>query len=173
MRKPIGTFRNGRMRFALCAILGAILLATFPAGVSFAKSALEIDTSVDVCLERFYKQVKGAKEFAIDHAEHISAVGGCEECHHQHRSMQVQSCSECHRIDPSFFKKNVNAGTLKPCGTCHPVSNRPGDRGRLELKTAYHQACFKCHKEEVAGKPKGCTGMCHVPKGGESREKKK
>src|SRR3989304_8323213 len=64
MRKPIGTFRNGRMRFALCAILGAILLATFPAGVSFAKSALEIDTSVDVCLERFYKQVKGAKEFA-------------------------------------------------------------------------------------------------------------
>jgi len=64
MREPIGTFRNGRMRFALCAILGAILLATVPAGVSFAKSALEIDTSVDVCLERFYKQVKGAKEFA-------------------------------------------------------------------------------------------------------------
>ena len=64
MREPIGTLVNGRMRFALCAILGAILLATVPAGVSFAKSAQEIDTSVGVCLERFYQQVKGAKEFA-------------------------------------------------------------------------------------------------------------
>ena len=100
----------------------------------------------------------------FDHAEHISAVGGCEKCHHQHRSMQVQSCSECHRIDSSYFKKNLIAGTLKPCGECHAVVNRPGDRGRLELKAAYHQACFKCHKEEVAGKPKGCTGMCHVKK---------
>src|SRR3972149_11099460 len=78
-----------------------------------------------------------------------------------------------HSFPRRAFKKNVNAGTLKPCGTCHPVSNRPGDRGRLELKTAYHQACFKCHKEEVAGQPKGGPGMCPVPKGGESREKKK
>ncbi|HBO70486.1 MAG TPA: hypothetical protein DD658_10365 [Deltaproteobacteria bacterium] len=52
------------MRFALHAILGAILLATVPAGMSFAKSPREIDTSVDVSLERFYQQVKGAKEFA-------------------------------------------------------------------------------------------------------------
>ena len=109
----------------------------------------------------------------FDHAEHISMADGCEDCHHQHRSMQVQSCSKCHRIDPSFFKKNVNAGTLKPCGKCHAVINRPGDRGRLELKAAYHQACFKCHKEEVAGTPKGCTGMCHVPKKQESREGRK
>ncbi|MGA6992616.1 MAG: cytochrome c3 family protein [Candidatus Deferrimicrobiaceae bacterium] len=118
-------------------------------------------------LSKVYEPVR------FDHAEHISMAGGCEECHHQHRSMQVQTCSECHRIDPSFFKKNVNAGTLKPCGECHAVTNRPGDRGRLELKAAYHQACFKCHKEEVAGKPKGCTGMCHVPKGEANREGKK
>ncbi|MDH3237393.1 MAG: cytochrome c family protein [Deltaproteobacteria bacterium] len=117
-------------------------------------------------LSKVYEPVR------FDHAEHISMADGCEECHHQHRSMQVQSCSDCHRIDPSFFKKNVNANTLKPCGECHAVSNRPGDRGRLELKAAYHQACFKCHKEEVAGKPEGCTEMCHVPKKQESREGK-
>ena len=118
-------------------------------------------------LSKVYEPVR------LDHAEHISMVGGCEECHHQHRSMQVQSCSECHRIDPSVFKKNVKTGTLKPCGECHPVVNRPGDRGRLELKAAYHQACFKCHKEEVAGNPKGCNGMCHVPKVEGKREEKK
>src|SRR3989304_8975301 len=64
MRGRIGTLGNGRMRFALHASLGAILLATVPAGMSFAKSPREIDTSVDVSLERFYQQVKGAKEFA-------------------------------------------------------------------------------------------------------------
>jgi lipid-binding SYLF domain-containing protein len=63
MNEWIGTVRSGRMRYALVAILGAILLATIPARVSFAKSPQEIDTSVKVCLERFYEQVKGAKEF--------------------------------------------------------------------------------------------------------------
>lgn len=63
MKEWMGKVRNGRMRYALVAILGAILLATIPAGVSYAKSPREIDTSVQVCLERFYKQVKGAKEF--------------------------------------------------------------------------------------------------------------
>jgi lipid-binding SYLF domain-containing protein len=64
MKEWIGTVRNGRTRYVLFGILGAILLATIPAGVSFAKSPKEIDASVDVSLERFYKQVKGAKEFA-------------------------------------------------------------------------------------------------------------
>lgn len=118
-------------------------------------------------LSKIYEPVR------LDHAEHISMVGGCEECHHQHRSMQVQSCLECHRIDPSVFKKNVNAGTLKPCGECHAVVNRPGDRGRLELKAAYHQACFKCHKGEVEGNPQGCTGMCHALKAEGNREGKR
>ena len=97
----------------------------------------------------------------LDHAEHISMIGGCEECHHQHRAMKVQSCAECHRFDPSVFKKNANAAALRPCGECHAVTNPLGGRARLELKAAYHQACFKCHKEEVEGKPQGCTGMCH------------
>ncbi len=64
MRERIGRLRNGSMRFALFAIVGAVLLATIPAEVSYAKSAGEIDASVDACLQRFYKQVKGAKEFA-------------------------------------------------------------------------------------------------------------
>lgn len=64
MRGRIHRLRNRRMRVALTAMLWAILLATVPAGMSFAKSPREIDTSVDVSLERFYQQVKGAKEFA-------------------------------------------------------------------------------------------------------------
>ena len=117
-------------------------------------------------LSKVYEPVR------LDHAEHISMIGGCEDCHHQHRSMQVQSCPECHRIDPSVFRKNVNAGVLKPCGACHAVVNPPGGRKRLELKAAYHQACFKCHKDEVAGTPMGCNGMCHAPKEEARREGK-
>ena len=33
-------------------------------GLAYAKTAKEIDTSVDVALERFHTQVAGAKEFA-------------------------------------------------------------------------------------------------------------
>jgi len=51
------------MRRALLVILGAVVLAAVPTG-AFAKSAREIDTSVEVCLQRFYQQVKGAKAFA-------------------------------------------------------------------------------------------------------------
>jgi lipid-binding SYLF domain-containing protein len=43
----------------LVFILGSLL-----ANASHAASAKEIDTSVNVALERFYKEVKGAKEFA-------------------------------------------------------------------------------------------------------------
>lgn len=64
MKECIGTVINGRMRYALVAILGAIILAMIPASVSFAKSPKEIDASVDVCMQRFYTHVKGAKDFA-------------------------------------------------------------------------------------------------------------
>jgi hypothetical protein len=139
-----------------------MILATlaFLTGISSAGDTTAMGDVPKVLLLESLSEVYEPVRF--DHAEHVSAAGGCEECHHQHRSMKVQSCSECHRIDPSFFKKNVKPGTLKPCGECHPVSDRPGNKGRLELKAAYHQACFRCHKEEVAGKPKGCTGICHV-----------
>ena len=112
----------------------------------------------------------------FNHSGHVSMAGGCSDCHHQHGSTQVQACSECHRIDPSAFKKNVNVSRLKPCGDCHPASARAEDVGRPGLMAAYHQACFKCHRGEVGsvGKdPKGCTEMCHVPKEQAKLEEKK
>lgn len=118
-------------------------------------------------LSKVYEPVR------FNHSEHVSMAGGCADCHHQHSSMQIQTCSECHRIDPSAFKKNVIAGKLKPCGECHAPSDRPG---RIGLKTAFHQACFKCHKGDVGGGVKnlaGCTEMCHVAKAPEKREEKK
>ena len=47
------------------AILAIVLIGNF-AGLdkAYAKTAKEIDASADVALDRFYKQVKGAKEFA-------------------------------------------------------------------------------------------------------------
>ncbi len=154
------------MKKAIIAVFAVFFLTGISAGGETTTGGNVPKVLLLGSLSKVYEPV------SFDHAEHISMVGGCEDCHHQHRSMQVQSCSECHRFDPSTFKKNVDAGTLKPCGECHAVSNRPGDRKRLELKAAYHQACFKCHKEEVAGTPRGCTGMCHIPKEGGNRDGK-
>lgn len=98
----------------------------------------------------------------FNHSGHVSTAGGCVDCHHQHGKVDVQSCSECHRFDPSAFKKNVIAGKVKACRTCHLASDQPG---RVGLKTAYHKACFKCHKADVGSGVKnleGCTEMCHV-----------
>ena len=44
--------------FLLITIIGVFLSSNL-----YAKTAKEIDASVDVAIERFYKQVKGAKEF--------------------------------------------------------------------------------------------------------------
>ena len=105
----------------------------------------------------------------FNHSEHVAAAGGCADCHHQHGKVEVNSCSECHRIDPSAFKKNIVVGKLRPCGVCHLASDEPG---RVALKTAYHKACFKCHKSDVGSGVKnlaGCTEMCHAVK---AKEKK-
>ena len=45
-------------------ILWATIISLSLTGSLMAKTAKEIDASVDVAIERFYKQVKGAKEFA-------------------------------------------------------------------------------------------------------------
>jgi lipid-binding SYLF domain-containing protein len=53
---------NGKISIALC--LGLLFaLMCLSAGVSLAATAREIDVSVDVALESFEKEVKGAKEF--------------------------------------------------------------------------------------------------------------
>lgn len=117
-------------------------------------------------LAKLYEPVR------FDHAGHVEMVGGCADCHHQHRSMQIQACSECHRFDPADFKKNAMADRLLPCRDCHTPSERPGAGGLPPLKEAYHRACMKCHWGEVGSAGKNlasCTEMCHVPKGGAKR----
>lgn len=57
------TLDNRRKGFYV-AFLGLFLVALCVGGLAYAKSAKEIDTSVAVALERFEKQVAGAKEFA-------------------------------------------------------------------------------------------------------------
>ena len=49
--------------YLLVAAIG-LTLALSSVTIAYAASAREINTSVDVALERFYKEVKGAKEFA-------------------------------------------------------------------------------------------------------------
>ncbi len=46
------------------AILLATIISVSFSGSLMAKTAKEIDASVDVAIERFYQQVKGAREFA-------------------------------------------------------------------------------------------------------------
>ena len=50
--------------FSFLAIALGLTLAMSSVTTSYAASAKEIDTSVDVALDRFFKQVDGAKEFA-------------------------------------------------------------------------------------------------------------
>jgi hypothetical protein len=121
-------------------------------------------------LSRIYEPVR------FNHSEHVSTAGGCADCHHQHRSMQINACAECHTIAPSVFKKNLNVGKLKPCKECHPASERPGSIARRGLKDAYHEACLKCHKSDVGSGVKNlkdCTEMCHALKAVERRDEKK
>lgn len=46
------------------AFFSMLLFGLLLAGTSYGKSGREIDASVDVALERFYRQVDGAREFA-------------------------------------------------------------------------------------------------------------
>ena len=46
------------------AFFSMLLFGFLLSGISYGKSGREIDASVDVALERFYKQVDGAREFA-------------------------------------------------------------------------------------------------------------
>jgi lipid-binding SYLF domain-containing protein len=48
----------------LAVFLAAVMLVGFAAESAWAKTAKEINASVNACLERFYKQVKGGKEMA-------------------------------------------------------------------------------------------------------------
>ena len=55
--------RSIKIRRSIGIILSIATLTVFFANNLMAKSAKEIDASVDVAIERFYKQVEGAEEF--------------------------------------------------------------------------------------------------------------
>jgi lipid-binding SYLF domain-containing protein len=55
--------RGSRWKIAMAFVL-LLAVSVFTAGESLSATAKEIDASVDVALDRFYKDVKGAKEFA-------------------------------------------------------------------------------------------------------------
>jgi lipid-binding SYLF domain-containing protein len=55
----------GKTAMSKGGVIGLLLVfASFSATASYGASAREINTSVDVALDRFYKEVKGAREFA-------------------------------------------------------------------------------------------------------------
>jgi hypothetical protein len=148
------------------------LMAVFLcAGMSALPEATEADPLPKIIvlgsISKRYEPVR------YDHAKHLSLADGCEGCHHQHKSMKIDTCKDCHRFDPATFRKNARPDKLLPCRDCHMATERPGATGQPDLKTAYHNVCNKCHWGEVNSKTlAGCTEMCHTPKG-EGKGKKK
>jgi len=55
--------KSGRSRKSMWLLLLIPLVGLILAGSAFAKTAAEIDASVDAAMDRFYKQVAGAREF--------------------------------------------------------------------------------------------------------------
>jgi len=100
----------------------------------------------------------------FDHAAHVDMASGCGDCHHQHGPDRTLGCRECHSIDPSVFRKSVNAATFRPCRECHAGPAPRPEPARTGLAAAYHRACFRCHREVggVGEDPKSCTEMCHA-----------
>jgi len=64
MKSSIFITASNRQKVFYLPFLGLLLAGLCFGGLVYAKTAKEIDASVDVALERFHKQVAGAKEFA-------------------------------------------------------------------------------------------------------------
>jgi lipid-binding SYLF domain-containing protein len=56
--------KSMNIQWSLRVFLLIAVISAFSSGTLLAKTAKEIDASVDVAIKRFYKQVKGAKELA-------------------------------------------------------------------------------------------------------------
>lgn len=101
----------------------------------------------------------------FDHAKHVTSYAeGCGDCHHQHRDYDSNPCKRCHSIDAAQFKESVKRN-FGACGKCH------GDYDVTtpevpDLKVAYHQVCFSCHRErgDVGKSPLNCEELCHTKK---------
>jgi lipid-binding SYLF domain-containing protein len=55
--------KSGKIQWSLRVVVLITVISAFLSSYSLAKTAKEIDASVDVAIERFHKQVKGADEF--------------------------------------------------------------------------------------------------------------
>jgi lipid-binding SYLF domain-containing protein len=55
--------KSSKIQWSIRVVVLITVISAFLSSYSLAKTAKEIDASVDVAIERFYKQVKGAKEF--------------------------------------------------------------------------------------------------------------
>jgi lipid-binding SYLF domain-containing protein len=55
--------KSGKIQWSIRVVVLITVISAFLSSYSLAKTAREIDTSVDVAIERFHKQVKGAEEF--------------------------------------------------------------------------------------------------------------
>ena len=55
--------KSSKIQWSVQVFLLIAVISAFSSTHSFAKTAKEIDASVDVAIQRFYKQVKGAREF--------------------------------------------------------------------------------------------------------------
>lgn len=100
----------------------------------------------------------------FDHEKHTLLAGNCGMCHHEHGNSGALPCKDCHSVTPSAFKSSVTRNFMA-CKNCHAAYNplAPNIPG---LKSAYHRACFQCHRGmgNVGLDPKGCAEMCHTKK---------
>ena len=55
--------KSSKIQWSIRVFVLITVISAFLSSHSLAKTAKEVDASVDVAIERFYKQVKGAKEF--------------------------------------------------------------------------------------------------------------
>ncbi len=55
--------KSSKIQWSIRVFVLITLISAFLSSHSLAKTAKEVDASVEVAIERFYKQVKGAKEF--------------------------------------------------------------------------------------------------------------
>jgi len=55
--------KSSKIQWSIRVVVLITVISAFLSSNSLAKTAREIDTSVDVAIERFHKQVKGAEEY--------------------------------------------------------------------------------------------------------------
>jgi lipid-binding SYLF domain-containing protein len=55
--------KSSKIQWSIRVVVLITVISVFLSSHSLAKTAKEVDASVDVAIERFYKQVKGAEEF--------------------------------------------------------------------------------------------------------------